>query len=199
MSNPRKYLDQLFISKVRIKALKFFFLSMNEPIHLRAAVRELNEEINAVRRELARMEEIKLLTSEVRGNRKYFTLNKDFIFFSELLGMVHKSFGLGGELVANSKKLGDIKFAVVTQGLTQGMPIGTHKLDLVIVGDDMDMEALHEIVSREERKLQRDLYYTVLSSADFVARQRRKDPLVLELYHQDKILVIGSPLEFYQQ
>jgi hypothetical protein len=198
MSNPKKYLDQLFISKVRIKALKFFFLNMSEPIHLRAAVRELNEEINAVRRELSRMEEIKLLSSEVRGNRKYFKLNTDFIFFTELLGMVHKSFGLGGELVANTKKLGDIKFAVVTQGLTQGKPIGPHKLDLVLVGD-IDMEALHEIVSREERKLQRDLYYTVLTLADFSARQRRKDPLVLELYHQDKVLVIGNPLDFYVQ
>ena len=46
------------------------------PIHLRGAVREFNEEINAVRRELNRLEEAKILLTEKRGNRKYFVLNQ---------------------------------------------------------------------------------------------------------------------------
>jgi hypothetical protein len=93
-ANPKKYLEQLFISKVRVKALRYFFMHQQEVIHLRGAVRELDEEINAVRRELERMESIDLLITERKGNRKYFRLNQDFTFYDELLGVVFKSFAL---------------------------------------------------------------------------------------------------------
>lgn len=104
MANLTKSLDALFISKVRIKSLKYFIFHPDVPIHLRAAVRELKEEINAVRRELNRLDEIGLLTSEVRGNRKYFSLNFKHPLLEELTGIFHKAFGLGGEIIPQSEE-----------------------------------------------------------------------------------------------
>ncbi len=195
MSNPRKYLDQLFISKVRIKAIKHFFMNPSEPIHLRGAVRELNEEINAVRRELARMESIHLLSAEQRGNRKYFALNTDFVFFDELLGLVFKTFGLGGEIISNAKKLGEIKYAILTQSFTQSKPFGSHKVDLVIVGQ-VDLKALDEIVAKEEKRLEREIHYSVLSASDFETRRHRRDTFVLDLMLQNRTMLIGNSVDF---
>ncbi len=196
MSNPRKYLDQLFISKVRIKAIRYFFMTPEQPIHLRAAVRELDEEINAVRRELTRMEEIKLLTTEKRGNRKYFLLNPNFLYYDELLGMVHKTFGLGGEIVTNASKLGEMQFALLSQGFVWGEYYGSHPIDLVVVGKGIDMSVLDSIVSKEEKKTHRNIHYTVLSITDFELHKRRKDQFVLELIAQNKVMLIGRSLDF---
>jgi hypothetical protein len=195
MSNPRKYLDQLFISKVRIKAIKHFFMSPDEPIHLRGAVRELNEEINAVRRELARMESIHLLVAEQRGNRKYFRLNPDFVFYDELLGLVFKTFGLGGEIITNAKKIGDIKYALLTQSYTHHRPQGSHPVDLVIVGQ-VDLNELGEIVAKEEKRLDREIHYTVLGLADFETRRHRRDTFVQELMLQNRVMLIGNSVDF---
>ena len=196
MSNPRKYLDQLFISKVRIKSIRHFFLHPEEPIHLRAAVRELNEEINAVRRELTRMEEIKLLIAEKRGNRKYFHLNPYFLYYDELLGMVHKTFGLGGEIVTNASKLGEMEFALLSQGFVWGTYHGANPIDLVVVGKGIDMTVLDDIVSKEEKKTNRNIHYTVLSPTDFEQHKRRKDQFVLELIAQNKVMLVGRSLDF---
>jgi DNA-binding transcriptional ArsR family regulator len=198
MSQPRKYLEQLFISKVRIKALKYFFTNQKTEIHLRAAVRELNEEINAVRRELARMEKIGLLNVERRGNRKYFKLNTEFVFFYELLAVVYKSFGMGSEIISGHKNLGEITFAVLTQGFTRGIPVGKHKVDLVIVGENINLTEIKAMVEREEKRLGRDIFYAVLTHSDFDVRQKRRDLFVTELFMQDLVVLLGDKAQFLQ-
>ena len=49
-------LKKLFISKVRIRILEQYMLDMNAAFHVRGLVRTLEEEINAVRRELLNLQ-----------------------------------------------------------------------------------------------------------------------------------------------
>src|SRR5260221_11469791 len=142
-----KSLEHLFISKVRIKTLKYFTLNPTKAIHLRGAVREFSEEINAVRRELNRLEETKLITSEAKGNRKYFTANVEHPFFNDILSMFHKSYGLGGEILSNEKKLGEVEFAFLTPAYTRDVNPFNQKVDMVLVGD-IDLSAVDEIVRK---------------------------------------------------
>lgn len=187
-------MDKLFVSRVRIKLLHHFLFNQDVPVHLRGAVRELKEEINAVRRELTRMEEIKLLRSEVRGNRKYYMLNKQGPFVEELTSIVHKTFGLGGEIVRNQTRLGDVKFAILTQSYTSGLQLGSHNVDLVLIGN-IEVKVLGEIVAEIEKKESREINYTVLKYSDFDLRKRRRDSFVTELLLSPKILIIGTQEE----
>lgn len=195
--NPRKNLDQLLISKVRIKAIKYFISNPDEPIHLRGAVRELNEEINAVRRELSRLEEIKLLYSEKKGNRKYFGVNKDFLYFDELRSMVFKTFGLGGEIVKAKNKLGDVSFVALTEQYVEAN--STEGLDLVVVGDGVSMELLDQIVTKQEERDGRHINYTVLSTRDFELHKRRRDTFILQILTHGRVMLIGSEKEFISE
>lgn len=195
MANMRKSLDFLLISKVRIKSLKYFFFNPDTPIHLRGAVREFSEEINAVRRELNRLEEIKLLYTEKRGNRKYYILNKDHGFYDVLLTLMHKTFGLGGDIVKSVKKLGDIKFVLLTSSYTKGVALEPHDVDLIVVGD-VKLEFLQEIINNAEKKLGKEVNYTVLSEQDFEIRKKRRDAFVLDLVSGDHILLVGNKSDF---
>jgi len=49
-------MEELFISRVRVKLLTLFLTSQEPLLHVREIVRRVDEEINAVRRELLRME-----------------------------------------------------------------------------------------------------------------------------------------------
>lgn len=195
MANPRKTLDFLMISKVRIKSLKHFFFHPESPIHLRGAVREFNEEINAVRRELNRLAEVKILLTEKRGNRKYYMLNRDHPFFEDLLGLMHKSFGLGADLLKSESKLGDLRYALLTSSYTRGVPLEQNDVDLVIIGD-VDLDLLAEIVHNAEKKIGTEINYTVLGENDFEIRKKRRDQFVSQLVSGDHVLVVGDRITF---
>jgi len=69
-------LKSLFISKVRIRVLAKYMEDVNKPYHVRGLVRELGEEINAVRRELLSLKKAGLLTSKKDGNKIMYTVDK---------------------------------------------------------------------------------------------------------------------------
>jgi hypothetical protein len=191
MANPRKALDQLLISRVRVKLLKYFLMNPETPIHLRAAVRELKEEINAVRRELMRLEEVDVLKSDTRGNRKYFTLNQDSPFFDELRGMVFKTFGLGGEVSRNVNKLGHVNFAILTGAyLTGGVITSSQPVDLVLIGD-IDAQAVTELVETYEKKESKQVNYTVFTAKEFELRKKRNDSFIMEILVMPKLMLVG--------
>lgn len=193
--NLTKSLNHLFISKVRIKTLKYFIFNPDIPIHLRGLVRELKEEINAVRRELARLSEIEFIKSEVRGNRKYFLLNKEYTFLPELLSMFHKSFGLGGLLIKNMEQLGEVDFITLTGTVINFMPPNPNIIDLIVVGQ-IELPLLQELISEAEKKLGREINYTVMRSSEFTLKKKRRDAFIMQVLTTNKIMLKGNIEEF---
>ncbi len=191
IANPIKALNHLFISKVRIKVLKYYLFNADIPIHLRGLVREVQEEINAVRRELLRLEEIGLIRSEMRGNRKYYLLNRDFLYVNELLGIFHKSFGLGGSIIKNLENLGKVDFAILTGSFTTFSAPDPNIIDLVLIGD-IDLQALSKLVQDAEKKLNREINYTVLKSSEFILKKKRRDAFIMQLLIVPKIMLCGN-------
>jgi hypothetical protein len=187
-----KTLTNLFVSEVRIKVLSFFMLNPKKSIHLRGMVRHTNEEVNAVRRELIRLEECKLVICEGKSNRKYYTLNQDHPFFEELISIFHKSFGLGLKIISNAEKLGKINYALLTPVFTKGMSqLGNTKIDMLIIGE-VDLDLLGEVVHEEEHKLNREILYMVLKPGEFDIRKRRRDQTLFDIFSQDFVILIGN-------
>ena len=107
-------LKDLFISKTRVKLLEIFLSDSTQMYHVRDLVRQIGEEINAVRRELARMESVGMVKKEPRGNRLYYWFRKDYVFFADLLSLVAKTTGLGAALIKNRSKLGRISLIMLS-------------------------------------------------------------------------------------
>src|SRR5579884_307483 len=106
-------MEELIVSKVRVKLLQLFFTSQENLLHVREIVRRVDEEINAVRRELSRMEKYGMVSSEWRANRRLYRFRKDYKFYPELLALVTKTTGLGGAIIKASPRLGRIKYAMM--------------------------------------------------------------------------------------
>ena len=96
----------LITSKVRIKILELFFSNLKEIYHVRGIVREIDEEINAVRRELTKLEHDGILRKEPRGNRIYYSVRSEHPFYGDLISMISKTVGLGRQLIDNKNKIG---------------------------------------------------------------------------------------------
>lgn len=183
-------LEELFVSRVRVKILQLFLTSPDSLLHVREIVRRVSEEINAVRRELARMEKFGMVTSEWRANRRLYRFRKDYVFFKELLGLVSKSTGLGGEIVKNKNKLGKVKYAFISSRFLRGLETGGN-VDVLVVGQIV-LPELQAIISNAQLKRDTEINYSYMDEPEFKFRVRRRDPFILGVLVQPKIMLIGD-------
>jgi hypothetical protein len=188
-------LEDLVISKVRVKMLQLFLSHPGSIYHVRDIVRKVDEEINAVRRELAHMEKAGMLAKEARANRLFYGFRKDYILFFELMELVGKTTGLGWDIVKNKAKLGKIKYAMMSGRFLRGLPhLGSNDVDLLIVGSVV-LPELSQFVKNEESRRERELNYTVMSEEEFAFRKRRRDPFILEILQGSRVMLVGDEEE----
>lgn len=188
-------LEELIISRVRVKILTLFLSGPTTMYHVRDIVRKVDEEINAVRRELAHLEKAGILTKEQRANRLFYSVRKDYPLYYELMGLIAKTTGLGWDIVKNKSKLGKIKFAMMSGRYMRALPHkGGTDVDLLIVGSVVLAE-LGQLVKGEEAKREHELNYTVMTEEEFTFRKRRRDPFVLDILSGSRIMLIGDEEE----
>ncbi len=187
-------LADLIVSRVRVKILQLFFLNPGKIYHVRDIVRRTDEEINAVRRELLHMEKAGLLAKERRANRLFYNLRRDYVLYFDLVNLIGKTAGLGGEILKNRVKLGKIKFAMISGKFLRNLPRDNNHVDLLIVGKVV-LPELGQIVRQEEVKREKEINYTVMSEEEFDFRKKRRDPFVLDVLRGSRIMLLGDEEE----
>ncbi len=187
-------LADLIVSRVRVKILQLFFLNPGKIYHVRDIVRRTDEEINAVRRELLHMEKAGLLAKERRANRLFYNLRRDYALYFDLVNLIGKTAGLGGEILKNRVKLGKIKFAMISGKFLRNLPRDNNHVDLLIVGKVV-LPELGQIVRQEEVKREKEINYTVMSEEEFDFRKKRRDPFVLDVLRGSRIMLLGDEEE----
>lgn len=184
-------LRDLMVSKVRVKLLQTFLSQPKEIFYVRQLVRAAREEINAVRRELARMEKAGMVKKEPRGNRLYYWFNKDHLLYGDLLSLVAKTTGLGGQIIKRKSKLGQIKFAMFSGRFVRRLPPQEGSVDLLVVGEIL-LDGLAKLVREEEKRLEREINYTVMSQEEFGFRKKRRDPFLLGILASSRVMLLGD-------
>lgn len=188
-------LEELIISRVRVKMLSLFLANPGMMYHVRDIVRKVGEEINAVRRELAHLEKAGLLSKEQRANRLFYRFRKEYALYFELMELIGKTTGLGWDIVKNKAKLGKIKFAMLSGRFLRGLPHkGGNDVDLLIVGSVV-LPELATLVKAEEVRKERELNYTVMTEEEFAFRKRRRDPFIFDILNTSRIMLIGDEEE----
>jgi hypothetical protein len=181
----------LITSKSRIKLLNVFLSSPNDMLHVRELVRRTHDEINAVRRELAFLEKKGILTREPRANRVYYFLNKSYPFYYDLLRIGSKSVGLGAAILKNRVKLGRIKYAMFSGKFLRKMKEHPDEVDLLIVGNIV-LPELALLVREEEKRLNTEINYTVMTEEEFSFRRKKRDPFIISILAGSRVVLIGD-------
>lgn len=184
-------LIDFMVSRVRVKLLKAFLSDPKEMFYVRQLTRMTNEEINAVRRELGRLQSCGIVKSEHRGNRLYYYIKPGYLFYPELLGMVIKSTGLGRLLIKNKAKLGRVKFAMLNGRFARGLPHRADEVDLLVVGKVV-MPQLSVLVRTYEAKSKREVNYTVMTEEELSYRKARRDPFILTVLSSPRLMLVGD-------
>jgi len=187
-------LKDLFISRVRVKLMQTFLSEPQEIFYIRQLVRKTGEEINAVRRELVRMEKRNIVAKEKRGNRLYYNFRKDYAYYSELIRLVAKTTGIGKAIIKNKNKLGKIKYAFIAGRLVRRRPHREDDVDMVLIGEIV-IPQVSALISQFENKFGHEINYSAMSKDEFEFRKKRRDPFLLKLLTQSRIMLVGDEVE----
>ena len=184
-------LEHIIPSKARRKILELFFHHHLENYYLRQVVREINEEVNAVKRELDILSEEKVITKEKRLNKVFYTLNKNYYFYDEFLRIFTKTDCLALSVKKQLPKLGKIKFIAVSEKFSKRQMVKEGEIYLLVVGTIVIPE-LTTIVNEEEKRLGFDINYTAMAEEEFSFRKKNNDPFIWRFLRQPKIMLIGT-------
>ena len=188
-------LGDIITSKVRVKILNLFLSNLKEMYHVRGIVREVDEEINAVRRELDKMEKSGILKKEPRGNRVYYWIRTDYPLFGDLLSIIAKSTGIGNAIIENRNKIGKVAYVMFSGRFARRKPRKKEDdVDILIVGEVV-LPELAAIIRTEESKRNAEINYTVMSREEFDFRKKRRDPFLLGILAGSRTMIIGDEEE----
>lgn len=184
-------LKNIIPSQTRRKIMSLFFTNVGSVYHLRKVGREVEEEINAVKRELDILEKAGVLRKERRINKVIYSLNPKYIFYDEFLRIFAKESGLVTDLLKNLPKLGKVKFATLSTKLATRTKISEGEIYLLFVGVIVIPEVV-SIVSAAEKLFGSEINYTVMTEEEFSFRKKNNDPFIWKFLRYSRIMIVGE-------
>lgn len=184
-------LKNIIPSKTRRKILEFFFTHIGENFYLRRIVREVDEEVNAVKRELDILSSEKLLLKERRLNKIFYSLNKNYLFYDEFLRIFTKTGFLAQLIYGNLSKLGKIKYIALSTKFAKRLPIKEDEIYLLFVGVVV-LPEVDQIIKEAEKNFPYPINYTVMTEEEFLFRKKNNDPFIWRFLKQPKIMLVGE-------
>ncbi len=183
--------SDIITSKSRIKIITLFLTHPSQMFHVRECVRRTGDEINAVRRELMHLEKNGILQKEQRANRVYYSLDKTYPFYNDLLVIGAKVIGLGGQVLKNKVKLGKIKYAMFSGHFVRKTKKNPEDVDMLVVGTVV-LPELAMLIREEEARLGTEINYTAMTEEEFTFRKKRNDPFINGILSNVRIMIVGD-------
>lgn len=259
MTKKQGTIDALFGSKTRVKLLHLFFNNIERSFFVREITRIVDEQINSVRRELANMKEIGIISSSEKSNKLYYSVNKKFAYYKQFNEIFNNTATEEDTVVDASKEIkepkeskeltkekdlsaGDTLTVVMTpldqlenpiektgdnkankdekekvkiqkeKQLVEDAPLwkkllgslqadmvitagrlvdgSNSEMDLLIVGDKTKEDL--KIISKVEKELGLELYYSFLSKVDFIYRLAAADPFLYSVLNEKHEVIVDK-------
>ena len=180
-------LEKIFGSRTRVKIITLFTTGVKRPYYVREIARNVNERLNAVRRELDILRKIGMLTTYDNKRRKYYAVNNEFSLLGELASIMQKAGpGIEDVLFKNIERLGDIQYTCASGFFTGAKDSPT---DLLLIGA-INEQRLEAFVQRIERQINREITYTPMSLNEYKYRRNFNDMFLRTIFlNPHKVLI----------
>ena len=179
------------LTKNRAELLRIFFTNPEQSFYMQEIGRMLGKKPGIFQRMINTMEKDGILLSEYRANARYFKVNKDYPLYAELKNIVFKTVGIAGSIKAVLKKIGGIDHAFIYGSYAKAADNYLSDIDLIIVGKCNEDKLIKEL-DRLETQLKREINYKIYSIKDFIRDVNEKEPFLLNILKDKKIMLAGE-------
>lgn len=178
-----------FRSKITIKVLRYFLLNRKESRYVNELANFLQVDPGNLFRKLKELEGEGILISEVRGNQRYFKLNKKYPLLSELDHLFRAKYGIEEALKKKLSKLKGLQAGYIFGSFAKNTIQQESDIDLLLVGNHSSLEA-KKLISPLSKELQREINIVDFSPAEFEKRKKRGDEFLKNIFSGKKIKII---------
>src|SRR4030067_2160294 len=112
-------LRKLFPS-ARADLLNLFFNPPDDRFYMREVARLLNYDASGIKRELDNLEKSGLLSSEKKGNLRYFCANKNSPLYADFRNIIFKTTGIQGRLTGDFATFSGVRLAFLCGSPARG-------------------------------------------------------------------------------
>ncbi len=147
----------------------------------------------AVQRELARLAGSGLASVSRVGNRKHYRANPESPLFDEICGIVRKTIGLEEVVRGALEPLANrLVLALLFGSVARGTETAASDIDLLLVSDDLTLEAVYIVLASVEDLLGRRVNPTVYTSVEFGERRRAGAGFLTRILQGPHVVVAGG-------
>lgn len=190
-------IDQLFGSKTRVKLLHLFLGNPNRSFYVREITRKVDEQINSVRRELANMLSVGIITSDSSNNKLYYEVNQKYEHYEALKSIFGSKSAVATEqpkegepndTTAQIRLLGSVELAFMSGVFTRDE---LSPVDILIVGD-VNRTRLRKFITALEKEEGRDLRFSSMDADEFDYREDVHDRFIANALSSKKTVLIDD-------
>lgn len=189
-------ITKLFWSKTRTKLLEKFFLEYeswnNEWFHMRALSRDLDEQINSIKRELDSLEELNILKSKEESKKKIFYLNTRFLLIDEFKSIFLKTYNPYESIKKFFKTQDFLELVIINDELSKRLTWNTNNIvDIFLIGE-MDKVLFNNFLAKVF--FNRKIKYAIITKDDFLKRLEYNDKLIFNIIKQSGNLFLKDTI-----
>ena len=191
-------IDALFGSKTRVKLLHLFLNNPGTSFYVREITRLVDEQINSVRRELANMLTIGIITSDTSDNKLYYEVNQRYEHYLSLRAIFgdnvesvpakHAAVQVATNWQPYIAELPGVRIAVAAGMLVQG---SASKVDLLIVGS-VAPTRMKKVMALIEKLEGREISYSLMQYDEFYYRLSVRDKFITEILNSNHLVVVDT-------
>ncbi len=191
-------LTRLFGSKSRVKLLEKFVIEATlgteeEGFFIRELCRDLDEQINAVRRELMNLEALGILKSHERNKKKFYNLNTNCPIHKEIIEIFLTNYDVMKPMKEFFKWRRSIDLITISDAILDFRNAGTNNIVDIFIIWELDKIEFNNFLAKTF--FGKKIKYAIMSMEDFTNRLEYDDKLVLSILSQKGNIFLKDKLK----
>lgn len=155
-------LHSLITSKTRIRLLVKFFLSVTNSGYLRGLAQEMNENTNAIRKELNNLSEAGYILKEEQDGKIIYRANEQHSLFATLQQLIRKYVGIDVIVAQILSRMGDVHRIFIVGDYAQGIDSGV--VEVVLEGTDLNLDYITQLAPKIQGEIDKEVRFYVTES-----------------------------------
>lgn len=199
MDIPQSAIGDALFTKTQQRVLGLLYGRPERSFYLNELVRLADMGKGTIRRELDKLCSVGLVAQTRQGNQNHYQANPSNPVYSELKGIIDKTFGVAGVLAAAlNQSLSEITFAFVYGSVAKGREGADSDIDLMLVSDYLGYSEVMSLLHPAEQLLGRKINPTLYSAKEFDERITERQNFLSRVLAQSTLWLHGES-NFNQQ
>ena len=184
--------DALFTTTQQ-KVLGLLYRHPDKSFYTKEIIRSTGMGVATIKRELDRMLDAGIISMTKVGNQHHYRANVECPLYSELLGIVRKTFGVV-DVIRDALLPFDteIELAFIYGSIAKGEETANSDIDLMVVSESIAYSELMEVLANAEESLGRTINPTIYTMKQLKTKYKKDNAFVVKVMKQPKLWIKGS-------